>query len=89
MRSLSMPFIFPFRSLFRPYNRVYAYRGLTAFAPLSIAVIDCVPLLISSIDSSCSSKEYNRKLVQFTLCEITKLVELKVFEKLLFREVLF
>ncbi|MCU7880429.1 MAG: hypothetical protein KZQ66_02435 [Candidatus Thiodiazotropha sp. (ex Lucinoma aequizonata)] len=28
----------PFRSLFRPYNRAYAYRGLTAFAPLSMAV---------------------------------------------------
>ncbi|MCU7880212.1 MAG: hypothetical protein KZQ60_06415 [Candidatus Thiodiazotropha sp. (ex Lucinoma aequizonata)] len=24
-----MPFIFPFRSPFRPYNRAYAYRGLT------------------------------------------------------------
>ncbi|MCU7879882.1 MAG: hypothetical protein KZQ60_04460 [Candidatus Thiodiazotropha sp. (ex Lucinoma aequizonata)] len=40
MRSFSMPFIFPFRSPFRPYNRTYAYRGLTAFAPLSMAVSD-------------------------------------------------
>ncbi|MCU7880465.1 MAG: hypothetical protein KZQ60_07975, partial [Candidatus Thiodiazotropha sp. (ex Lucinoma aequizonata)] len=31
----------PFRSPFRPYNRAYAYRGLTAFAPLSIAVSAC------------------------------------------------
>ncbi|MCU7879585.1 MAG: hypothetical protein KZQ60_02695 [Candidatus Thiodiazotropha sp. (ex Lucinoma aequizonata)] len=34
MRSLSSPF----RSPFRPYNRAYAYRGLTTFAPLSMAV---------------------------------------------------
>ncbi|MCU7881578.1 MAG: hypothetical protein KZQ60_14345 [Candidatus Thiodiazotropha sp. (ex Lucinoma aequizonata)] len=33
-----MPFISPFRSPFRPYNRAYAYRGLTPFAPLSMAV---------------------------------------------------
>ncbi|MCU7879663.1 MAG: hypothetical protein KZQ60_03170 [Candidatus Thiodiazotropha sp. (ex Lucinoma aequizonata)] len=33
-----MPFISPFRSPFRAYNRAYAYRGLTAFAPLSMAV---------------------------------------------------
>ncbi|MCU7880158.1 MAG: hypothetical protein KZQ60_06115 [Candidatus Thiodiazotropha sp. (ex Lucinoma aequizonata)] len=37
-RLLCMPFISPFRSSFRPYNRAYAYRGLTAFAPLSMAV---------------------------------------------------
>ncbi|MCU7881728.1 MAG: hypothetical protein KZQ60_15235 [Candidatus Thiodiazotropha sp. (ex Lucinoma aequizonata)] len=36
--ALCMPFISPFRSAFRPYNRAYAYRGLTAFAPLSMAV---------------------------------------------------
>ncbi|MCU7879197.1 MAG: hypothetical protein KZQ60_00335 [Candidatus Thiodiazotropha sp. (ex Lucinoma aequizonata)] len=36
--ALCMPFISPFRSPFRPYNRAYAYRGLTAFAPLSMAV---------------------------------------------------
>ncbi|MCU7881042.1 MAG: hypothetical protein KZQ60_11255 [Candidatus Thiodiazotropha sp. (ex Lucinoma aequizonata)] len=36
-----MSFISPFRSPFRPYNRAYAYRGLTAFAPLSIAVSGC------------------------------------------------
>ncbi|MCU7881614.1 MAG: hypothetical protein KZQ60_14570 [Candidatus Thiodiazotropha sp. (ex Lucinoma aequizonata)] len=35
--ALCMPFISPFRSPFRPYNRAYAYRGLTAFAPLSMA----------------------------------------------------
>ncbi|MCU7881644.1 MAG: hypothetical protein KZQ60_14735 [Candidatus Thiodiazotropha sp. (ex Lucinoma aequizonata)] len=36
--ALCMPFISPFRSPFRPYNRAYAYRGLTAFAPLSMVV---------------------------------------------------
>ncbi|MCU7881471.1 MAG: hypothetical protein KZQ60_13730 [Candidatus Thiodiazotropha sp. (ex Lucinoma aequizonata)] len=36
--ALCMPFISPFRSPFRPCNRAYAYRGLTAFAPLSMAV---------------------------------------------------
>ncbi|MCU7879489.1 MAG: hypothetical protein KZQ60_02145, partial [Candidatus Thiodiazotropha sp. (ex Lucinoma aequizonata)] len=36
--ALCMPFISPFRSPFRPYNRAYAYRGLTTFAPLSMAV---------------------------------------------------
>ncbi|MCU7881521.1 MAG: hypothetical protein KZQ60_14015 [Candidatus Thiodiazotropha sp. (ex Lucinoma aequizonata)] len=36
--ALCMPFISPFRSPFRSYNRAYAYRGLTAFAPLSMAV---------------------------------------------------
>ncbi|MCU7880816.1 MAG: hypothetical protein KZQ60_09970 [Candidatus Thiodiazotropha sp. (ex Lucinoma aequizonata)] len=36
--ALCMPFISPFRSAFRPYNRAYIYRGLTAFAPLSMAV---------------------------------------------------
>ncbi|MCU7881577.1 MAG: hypothetical protein KZQ60_14335 [Candidatus Thiodiazotropha sp. (ex Lucinoma aequizonata)] len=36
--ALCMPFISPFRSPFQPYNRIYAYRGLTAFAPLSMAV---------------------------------------------------
>ncbi|MCU7880220.1 MAG: hypothetical protein KZQ60_06455 [Candidatus Thiodiazotropha sp. (ex Lucinoma aequizonata)] len=30
MRSFSMPFISPFLSPFLPYNRAYAYRGLTA-----------------------------------------------------------
>ncbi|MCU7879451.1 MAG: hypothetical protein KZQ60_01915 [Candidatus Thiodiazotropha sp. (ex Lucinoma aequizonata)] len=39
--ALCMSFISPFRSPFRPYNRAYAYRGLTAFAPLSIAVSAC------------------------------------------------
>ncbi|MCU7881838.1 MAG: hypothetical protein KZQ60_15895 [Candidatus Thiodiazotropha sp. (ex Lucinoma aequizonata)] len=33
-----MPFISPFRSPFRPCNRTYAYRGLTTFAPLFMAV---------------------------------------------------
>ncbi|MCU7880257.1 MAG: hypothetical protein KZQ60_06695 [Candidatus Thiodiazotropha sp. (ex Lucinoma aequizonata)] len=36
--ALCMSFISPFRSPFRPYNRAYAYRGLTAFAPLSMAL---------------------------------------------------
>ncbi|MCU7881343.1 MAG: hypothetical protein KZQ60_13000 [Candidatus Thiodiazotropha sp. (ex Lucinoma aequizonata)] len=36
--ALCMPFISPFRSPFRPYNRAYPYRGLAAFAPLSMAV---------------------------------------------------
>ncbi|MCU7881927.1 MAG: hypothetical protein KZQ60_16440, partial [Candidatus Thiodiazotropha sp. (ex Lucinoma aequizonata)] len=38
--ALCLPFISPFRSPFRPYNRAYAYRGLTPFAPLSMAVSD-------------------------------------------------
>ncbi|MCU7880776.1 MAG: hypothetical protein KZQ60_09765 [Candidatus Thiodiazotropha sp. (ex Lucinoma aequizonata)] len=38
--ALCMPFISPFRSLFRPYNRAYAYRGLITFAPFSMAVSD-------------------------------------------------
>ena len=33
-----MPYIAPYRSQFRPYNRAYAYQGLTAFASLSMAV---------------------------------------------------
>ncbi|MCU7882420.1 MAG: hypothetical protein KZQ60_19265 [Candidatus Thiodiazotropha sp. (ex Lucinoma aequizonata)] len=37
-----MPFISLFWSPFRPYNRVYVYRGLTAFAPLSMAVSEGV-----------------------------------------------
>ncbi|MCU7881260.1 MAG: hypothetical protein KZQ60_12525 [Candidatus Thiodiazotropha sp. (ex Lucinoma aequizonata)] len=36
--ALCMSFIALFRSPFRPYNRAYAYQGLTAFAPLSMAV---------------------------------------------------
>ncbi|MCU7881309.1 MAG: hypothetical protein KZQ60_12795 [Candidatus Thiodiazotropha sp. (ex Lucinoma aequizonata)] len=49
--ALCMPFISPFRSSFRSYNRAYAYRGLTAFAPLSMAVSgsDGVPSLPGSI----------------------------------------
>ncbi|MCU7880408.1 MAG: hypothetical protein KZQ60_07630, partial [Candidatus Thiodiazotropha sp. (ex Lucinoma aequizonata)] len=38
--ALCMPFISPFRSPFRPYNRAYTYRGLTASAPLFMAVSD-------------------------------------------------
>ncbi|MCU7879157.1 MAG: hypothetical protein KZQ60_00090 [Candidatus Thiodiazotropha sp. (ex Lucinoma aequizonata)] len=38
--ALCMPFISPFWSPFRPYNRAYAYRGLIAFTPLSMAVND-------------------------------------------------
>ncbi|MCU7882231.1 MAG: hypothetical protein KZQ60_18195 [Candidatus Thiodiazotropha sp. (ex Lucinoma aequizonata)] len=41
--ALCMPFISPFRSPFRPCNRPYAYRGLTAFAPLSMAVSERTP----------------------------------------------
>ncbi|MCU7880229.1 MAG: hypothetical protein KZQ60_06505 [Candidatus Thiodiazotropha sp. (ex Lucinoma aequizonata)] len=36
--ALCMPFISPFLSPFRPYNCAYTYRGLTAFAPLFMAV---------------------------------------------------
>ncbi|MCU7880918.1 MAG: hypothetical protein KZQ60_10535, partial [Candidatus Thiodiazotropha sp. (ex Lucinoma aequizonata)] len=36
--ALCMLFISPFRSPFRPYNCAYAYRGLSTFAPLSMAV---------------------------------------------------
>ncbi|MCU7880736.1 MAG: hypothetical protein KZQ60_09520 [Candidatus Thiodiazotropha sp. (ex Lucinoma aequizonata)] len=39
--ALCMLFISPFRSPFQAYNRVYAYRGLTAFAPFSMAVSGC------------------------------------------------
>ncbi|MCU7882422.1 MAG: hypothetical protein KZQ60_19275 [Candidatus Thiodiazotropha sp. (ex Lucinoma aequizonata)] len=39
--ALCMPFISPFRSPFQPYKRAYAYRRLTAFAPLSMAVSVC------------------------------------------------
>ncbi|MES9850318.1 MAG: hypothetical protein ABW170_00615 [Candidatus Thiodiazotropha sp. L084R] len=35
-----MPYIAPYRSQLRPYNHAYAYRGLTAFATLSMAVSD-------------------------------------------------
>ena len=35
-----MPYIAPYRSQSRPYNRAYTYRRLTAFASLSIAVSD-------------------------------------------------
>ncbi|MES9854810.1 MAG: hypothetical protein ABW170_23625 [Candidatus Thiodiazotropha sp. L084R] len=38
-----MPYIAPYRSQLRPYNHAYAYRGLTAFATLSMAVSDCDP----------------------------------------------
>ncbi|MCU7879828.1 MAG: hypothetical protein KZQ60_04170 [Candidatus Thiodiazotropha sp. (ex Lucinoma aequizonata)] len=38
--ALCMPFISSFLSPFRPYSRAYAYRGLIAFAPLSMAVSD-------------------------------------------------
>ncbi|MES9850210.1 MAG: hypothetical protein ABW170_00075 [Candidatus Thiodiazotropha sp. L084R] len=36
-----MPYIAPYRSQLRPYNHAYAYRGLTAFATLSMAVSEC------------------------------------------------
>ncbi|MCU7881698.1 MAG: hypothetical protein KZQ60_15070 [Candidatus Thiodiazotropha sp. (ex Lucinoma aequizonata)] len=45
---LCMPFISPFRSPFQPYNHAYAYRGLTAFAPLSIAVSDRIYITLRS-----------------------------------------
>ena len=35
--ALCMPYIAPYQSQFRPYNRAYAYRGLPAFALLSMA----------------------------------------------------
>ncbi|MCU7879903.1 MAG: hypothetical protein KZQ60_04595 [Candidatus Thiodiazotropha sp. (ex Lucinoma aequizonata)] len=47
--ALCMPFISPFRSPFRAYNRAYAYRGLTAFAPLSMAVSGRSRLLSSVV----------------------------------------
>ncbi len=37
-----MPYIAPYRSQFRPYNRAYAYRRLTAFASLSMAVSEVI-----------------------------------------------
>ncbi|MES9854901.1 MAG: hypothetical protein ABW170_24100 [Candidatus Thiodiazotropha sp. L084R] len=38
-----MPYIAPYRSQLRPYNHAYAYRGLTAFATLSMAVSEGIP----------------------------------------------
>ena len=35
--ALCVPCIAPYRSQFRPHNRAYAYRGLPAFASLSLA----------------------------------------------------
>ena len=40
-----MPYIAPYRSQFRPYNRAYAYPRLTAFASLSMAVSEGNPPL--------------------------------------------
>ncbi|MCU7880527.1 MAG: hypothetical protein KZQ60_08340 [Candidatus Thiodiazotropha sp. (ex Lucinoma aequizonata)] len=44
--ALCMPSISPFQSPFRAYNRTYAYRGLTAFAPLSMPVSGCTNLSV-------------------------------------------
>ncbi|MCU7881700.1 MAG: hypothetical protein KZQ60_15080 [Candidatus Thiodiazotropha sp. (ex Lucinoma aequizonata)] len=49
--ALCMPFISPFRSPFRPYDRAYAYRGLTTFAPLSMAVSGCIHEFNALVDS--------------------------------------
>jgi hypothetical protein len=35
-----MAYFAPWRSQLRPYNRAYAYRGLTVFASLSLVVSD-------------------------------------------------
>ncbi|MCU7879788.1 MAG: hypothetical protein KZQ60_03925 [Candidatus Thiodiazotropha sp. (ex Lucinoma aequizonata)] len=53
--TLCMPFISPFRSSFRPYNCAYAYRGLTAFAPLSMAV--SVSVRNGTIDGRCTGTD--------------------------------
>ncbi|MCU7880270.1 MAG: hypothetical protein KZQ60_06780 [Candidatus Thiodiazotropha sp. (ex Lucinoma aequizonata)] len=67
-----MSFISPFRSSFRPYNRAYAYRGLTAFAPLSMEVSDGnlsnareVTMLFETIDHklSCLSVLVNNAVI--------------------------
>ncbi|MES9853849.1 MAG: hypothetical protein ABW170_18685 [Candidatus Thiodiazotropha sp. L084R] len=42
-----MPYIAPYRSQLRPYNHAYAYRGLTAFATLSMAVSGGRPCVVS------------------------------------------
>lgn len=39
--SLCMPYITPYRSAFRPYNRTYVYQGLTTLASLSMVVGVC------------------------------------------------
>ncbi|MET0003541.1 MAG: hypothetical protein ABW087_07970 [Candidatus Thiodiazotropha sp.] len=39
-----------FRSHLRSYARAYAYRGLTAFASLSMAVSGCMWLRIGLVD---------------------------------------
>ncbi|MES9854465.1 MAG: hypothetical protein ABW170_21840 [Candidatus Thiodiazotropha sp. L084R] len=49
-----MPYIAPYRSQLRPYNHAYAYRGLTAFATLSMAVSERgFRSLISIIKATC------------------------------------
>ncbi|MCU7882322.1 MAG: hypothetical protein KZQ60_18715 [Candidatus Thiodiazotropha sp. (ex Lucinoma aequizonata)] len=54
----------PFRSPFRPYNRAYAYRGLTAFAPLSMAASVSLSLIMSGLlkFSVVITKSYEVKL---------------------------
>ncbi|MES9854760.1 MAG: hypothetical protein ABW170_23365 [Candidatus Thiodiazotropha sp. L084R] len=46
-----MPYIAPYRSQLRPYNHAYAYRGLTAFATLSMAVSECKSVIVKLIRS--------------------------------------
>ena len=49
--ALSMPYITPYRPQFRPYNRAYAYQGLTTFASFSMAVSvrTCRMILLTEI----------------------------------------
>ncbi|MES9853345.1 MAG: hypothetical protein ABW170_16125 [Candidatus Thiodiazotropha sp. L084R] len=47
-----MPYIAPYRSQLRPYNHAYAYRGLTAFATLSMAVSACCSMRCWLLPSS-------------------------------------
>ncbi|MES9851001.1 MAG: hypothetical protein ABW170_04130 [Candidatus Thiodiazotropha sp. L084R] len=51
-----MPYIAPYRSQLRPYNHAYAYRGLTAFATLSMAVSGSLSIHHSKTDQEAAQK---------------------------------
>ncbi|MCU7880230.1 MAG: hypothetical protein KZQ60_06510 [Candidatus Thiodiazotropha sp. (ex Lucinoma aequizonata)] len=77
-----MPFISPFWSPFRPYNRAYAYRGLTAFAPLSMAVSDSRPIY-----SGCGHKKPGYDRSPERLFEFIPMWGYKVFFRFALRRV--
>ncbi len=59
--ALYMPFIAPYRSPLRPYNRAYAYRGLTAFASLMWTPVggELLFKLLQGADKSLGSESAN------------------------------